>query len=283
MPLTHEVIILTGNRAAAEYYSAPLLQRGYRVKWTSHEDRALAYIAYRNAHPDLVIIDHAPPIINGPVMLLAIKRLNPVVKVVMIGDDRYLRKFAYANGATDFIKRPVTVGKLLYVLGNHIDISGNVCGRPEIAYGHRISPHQLPVRTRQGSNSTFVPRARPRSRPHLALAFIIGLLVVTVGIAAPLSISAFADIPDSEAALVVNIHAEHVMELKNFTLQIQGHPEYNGHTGEGMYVCLIYHYVWQTLDPLVVGINLLVDSGVMEQSRSVSLEPGEIQVVTFYL
>jgi len=282
MLLTHEVIILTGNRAAAEYYSAPLLQRGYRVKWTSHEDRALAYIAYRNAHPDLVIIDHAPPIINGPVMLLAIRRLNPVVKVIMVGDDRDLRKFAYANGATDFIKRPMTIGKFLHVLGNYVDMSGDVCSQPAISYRHRI-PYEPHVRPRRTLNSSGVPRAEPRSKPHVTMALVIGLLVAAIGVAAPFSISAFADIPDSEAALVVNVHAEHVMELKNFTLRVQGNPEYDGHTGEGMYVCIVYHYVWQTLDPLVVGINLLEDSGMMEQSRTVSLEPWEIQIVNFYL
>ncbi|MEM4262656.1 MAG: response regulator [Thermoplasmata archaeon] len=282
MPLTHEIILLTDSRAKAEFYSTPLLLVGYRVKWTSDEDRAIAYIAHRNMRPDLVIIDHNPPAINGTVTLLSMKRVNPAVRIVMIGKDRLSKRFALANGAADFIRKPVKLRRFLGVLRNYIDID-----MAAVSADKSISPI-AGARSRKIADYSSADRlpavvmSRPRTRIHIILA-VLSLVLMAISVTTAFGLSALAKVPNPEAMVVVSVHSDHVMEKENFTMFVNGNLEYAGSTGEKMFVRLVFHYVWETLEPFPVSIILVSKGGCHLETASLSLQPGEIQGVNFYL
>lgn len=280
--MTHEIIILTDSRTNAEFYSAPLLQAGYRVKWTSDEDRALAYIAHNNRHPDLVIVDHNPPSINGTVMLLSMREINPAIKIVMIGRDRLTRRFALSNGAVDFIRKPISIKRFLRVLRNYIEVDmaaifTDLGAMRRAAGGSTHIPTNIPM-----SGSPIIARRRPRTRIHIILT-VVGLLLASVSLTAAFSLSAMANAPNPEAAVVVSIHSEHLMETEDFTLFVNDNLEYVGTTGESKFVRLIFCYAWDVPEPLPVEIILVSNGGSHLESASILLAPGEIHGVNFYL
>lgn len=280
--MTHEIIILTDSRASAEFYSAPLLQAGYRVKWTSDEDRALAYVAHNNRRPDLVIVDHNPPSINGTVMLLSMREINPAIKIVMIGRDRLAKRFALSNGAVDFIKKPISIKRYLGVLRNYIEvdmaaISTGLEAMRRAAGGSIHIPTNIPM-----SRSPIIAGRRPRTRIHIILT-VVGLLLASVSLTAAFSLSAMANAPNPEAAVVVSIHSEHLMETEDFTLFVNGNLEYVGSIGEGKFVRLVFRYAWDTFELFPVNVILVSNGGSHLESASILLAPGEIHGVNFYL
>ncbi len=72
---------------------------------------------------DLVLTDLHMPILDGLGLLAEVKRLDPLLPVILVtGDDsRELRKEGVARGADDFLHRPVDLLELRLRVQNHLE------------------------------------------------------------------------------------------------------------------------------------------------------------------
>ena len=95
-----------------------LERRGYRVLLAANGEVALRLYAQHQNEIAVVLTDMAMPIMDGPALILALKSINPAVRIV--GSSGYTSIAAIAqtakDGAQSFIPKPYTGEALLRVL-----------------------------------------------------------------------------------------------------------------------------------------------------------------------
>lgn len=108
------VLIVDDELFIVELYRDILQLRGYKVVGTAFDGEE-AVRKYKNIpeKPDVIIMDHRMPIMNGVEATKEIVKMNPKQKVIFVSADVLVEKEARDAGAVDFLPKPFRMDDLI--------------------------------------------------------------------------------------------------------------------------------------------------------------------------
>ena len=114
-----ELILVVDDEAGIRRIAQRTLERyGYRVLLATQGAEAVALYAQRASEIAVVLTDMAMPIMDGPALIIALKSMNPAVKI--IGSSGYAANDGVAKavgaGVGHFVPKPYTAETMLTVL-----------------------------------------------------------------------------------------------------------------------------------------------------------------------
>jgi two-component system chemotaxis response regulator CheY len=108
------VLIVDDELFIVELYRDILQLRGYRVVGTAFDgEEALKKYSACPDKPDVIIMDHRMPVMNGVEATKEILRLNPTQKVIFVSADVLVEKEARDAGACEFLPKPFRMDDLI--------------------------------------------------------------------------------------------------------------------------------------------------------------------------
>lgn len=108
------VMIVDDELFIVELYRDILQLRGYKVMATAFDgEEAVRKYAASNEKPDVILMDHRMPVMNGVEATKEIIRLNPRQKIVFVSADILVEKEARDAGAIEFLPKPFRMDDLL--------------------------------------------------------------------------------------------------------------------------------------------------------------------------
>ncbi len=66
--------------------------------------------------PDIILMDHRMPVMNGADATTELHRINPKAKIIFISADESVRNIAIGAGALDFLTKPIRSKHLFAIL-----------------------------------------------------------------------------------------------------------------------------------------------------------------------
>jgi CheY-like chemotaxis protein len=115
----NELVLVVDDEEAIRKVAQKTLERhGYRVLLAADGAEAVSVYASRRNEIDAVITDMAMPIMDGSATILALKAINPAIKIVTtsgLASEGGLAK-ALSAGVRHFIPKPYTAEAMLHVL-----------------------------------------------------------------------------------------------------------------------------------------------------------------------
>lgn len=108
------VLIVDDELFIVELYRDILQLRGYRIVGTAFDgEEAVRKYSSNSEKPDVVIMDHRMPVMNGVQATREIIRMNPKQKVIFVSADVMVEKEAREAGAIDFLPKPFRMDDLI--------------------------------------------------------------------------------------------------------------------------------------------------------------------------
>ena len=108
------VLIVDDEMFIVELYRDILQLRGYKVVGTAFDgEEALRKYNTANDKPDVIIMDHRMPVMNGVQATKEIMRMNPNQKVIFVSADVLVEKEAREAGAVEFLPKPFRMDDLI--------------------------------------------------------------------------------------------------------------------------------------------------------------------------
>lgn len=110
------ILVVDGEDGAREVFTNTLYRKGYQAIFANSGEDALAL--FRKSAFDLVITDIQLPTMSGLQLLLEIKKVAPMVDVIVVTDfgriETYLE--AIRLGAAEYISRPFRMKDLKLIM-----------------------------------------------------------------------------------------------------------------------------------------------------------------------
>ncbi|MCX7857930.1 MAG: UDP-3-O-acyl-N-acetylglucosamine deacetylase [Deltaproteobacteria bacterium] len=115
-----KILIIDDEKNILDSLSSILEDEGFFV--IKAEDGKKGLIEYERENPDIVILDVWMPEMDGIEVLRRIKKMNKDAKIIVISGHGNISTAVEAvkKGATDFLEKPLTIEKLLEVIGRCI-------------------------------------------------------------------------------------------------------------------------------------------------------------------
>ncbi len=108
------VLIVDDELFIVELYRDILQLRGYKVIGTAFDgEEALKKYGSISEKPDIIIMDHRMPIMNGVDATKEIMKINPKQKVIFVSADVLVEKEARDAGAIEFLPKPFRMDDLI--------------------------------------------------------------------------------------------------------------------------------------------------------------------------
>lgn len=108
------VLIVDDELFIVELYRDILQLRGYRVVGMAFDgEEAIKKYTASQDKPDVVIMDHRMPVMNGVEATKEIMRLNPHQKIIFVSADILVEKEAREAGASEFLPKPFRMDDLI--------------------------------------------------------------------------------------------------------------------------------------------------------------------------
>ena len=113
-----QILVVDDEQSIRDVARRTLERFGYRVMTAEHGAEAVALYAQHGSEIDAVICDMAMPVMDGPATIVAIKAINPRVRLIASSgftENQGVTK-ALGIGASQFINKPYTSDQLLTAL-----------------------------------------------------------------------------------------------------------------------------------------------------------------------
>jgi CheY-like chemotaxis protein len=121
-----ETVLIVDDEDSIGLLAQRTLERyGYKTQHARNGAEAIAIYATANPPVDVVLTDMAMPIMDGPSTIIALRKINPSVRIVGASGLGSNSKFAHALGAglAHFLHKPYTAESLLMVLRRALEDS----------------------------------------------------------------------------------------------------------------------------------------------------------------
>jgi two-component system chemotaxis response regulator CheY len=108
------VMIVDDELFIVELYRDILQLRGYKVVITAFDgEEAVRKYETTEEKPDVIIMDHRMPVMNGVEATKIILGMNPGQRVIFVSADVLVEKEAMDAGAADFLPKPFRMDDLI--------------------------------------------------------------------------------------------------------------------------------------------------------------------------
>lgn len=108
------VMIVDDELFIVELYRDILQLRGYKVVGTAFDgEEAVKRYGSIPEKPDVIIMDHRMPVMNGVEATKEIIRNNPTQKIIFVSADVLIEKDARDAGAAEFLPKPFRMDDLI--------------------------------------------------------------------------------------------------------------------------------------------------------------------------
>ncbi len=108
------VLIVDDELFIVELYRDILQLRGYKVVGMAFDgEEAIRKYTTSSDKPDIIIMDHRMPVMNGVDATKEIVRMNPAQKVIFVSADVLVEKEARDAGAAEFLPKPFRMDDLI--------------------------------------------------------------------------------------------------------------------------------------------------------------------------
>jgi two-component system chemotaxis response regulator CheY len=108
------VMIVDDELFIVELYRDILQLRGYKVVGTAFDgEEAVRRYGSIPEKPDVIIMDHRMPVMNGVEATKEIIRSNPTQKIIFVSADVLIEKDAREAGAAEFLPKPFRMDDLI--------------------------------------------------------------------------------------------------------------------------------------------------------------------------
>jgi len=118
------IFVVEDEKAFVHVYDAIFRLAGFQLAdWAFSGEEAVEKYRSRIKNPDLIIMDHRLPGMNGVETMRELIKMDPSAKVLFVSADEKAKQMSLDNGAIAFILKP-------FSLANFIDtINSNVSSR----------------------------------------------------------------------------------------------------------------------------------------------------------
>jgi CheY-like chemotaxis protein len=86
------------------------------VEFSSNGKEAINKYKSLSEKPDIIIMDHRMPVMNGIDAMVEILRINKNVKIIFASADVSVKEQAISMGATAFLNKPLDIQELINVI-----------------------------------------------------------------------------------------------------------------------------------------------------------------------
>jgi CheY-like chemotaxis protein len=108
------IFVIEDERAFVEVYDEVLEFGGFQLSdWAFSGEEAVEKYRKRIKDPDLIIMDHRLPGMNGVETMLQILQMNPSAKVLFISADEKAKRPALDKGAVGFLLKPFSLADFI--------------------------------------------------------------------------------------------------------------------------------------------------------------------------
>lgn len=108
------VMIVDDEMFIVELYRDILQLRGYKVVGTAFDgEEAVRRYSTSPEKPDVILMDHRMPVMNGVEATKEIIRMNPKQKIIFVSADVLVEREAREAGAAEFLPKPFRMDDLL--------------------------------------------------------------------------------------------------------------------------------------------------------------------------
>ncbi len=108
------VLIVDDELFIIELYRDILQLRGYKIAGTAFDgEEAIKKYNSSSDKPDVILMDHRMPIMNGVEATKEILRQNPGQKIIFVSADVMVEKEAREAGAVEFLSKPFRMDELI--------------------------------------------------------------------------------------------------------------------------------------------------------------------------
>ncbi len=108
------VMIVDDELFIVELYRDILQLRGYKVVGTAFDgEEAVKRYGSLPEKPDVIIMDHRMPVMNGVEATKEIIRGHPTQKIIFVSADVLIEKDAREAGAAEFLPKPFRMDDLI--------------------------------------------------------------------------------------------------------------------------------------------------------------------------
>lgn len=121
---TPKIFIVDDDRAILRLYKMILGQKGIKDVAFAHNGKEAIekYKSFRGK-PNIIIMDHRMPILNGIDAMNQILRMNQSPKIVFASADSSVREQAISEGAYGFLNKPFDIEDLLETIQKALENS----------------------------------------------------------------------------------------------------------------------------------------------------------------
>ena len=113
------VMIVDDELFIVELYRDILQLRGYKVVATAFDgEEAVRRYMSSPEKPDVIIMDHRMPVMNGVEATKEIIRANPSQKIIFVSADVLIERDAREAGAGEFLPKPFRMDDLIEKMKN---------------------------------------------------------------------------------------------------------------------------------------------------------------------
>ena len=101
------IFVVEDEKTLVELYDEIFKFAGFQMAdWAFSGEEAVEKYRARTKDPDLIIMDHRLPGMNGVETMLQMLQMNPLAKILFVSADEQAKALALDNGAVGFLKKP---------------------------------------------------------------------------------------------------------------------------------------------------------------------------------
>jgi len=111
------IFVIEDEQGFVEAYTEIFKFAGFALTdWAFSGEEAIEKYRSRIKNPDLIIMDHRLPGMNGVETMRKILSMDPSAKILFISADEKARRLSLDNGAIDFILKPFSIEEFIRIV-----------------------------------------------------------------------------------------------------------------------------------------------------------------------
>jgi DNA-binding response OmpR family regulator len=115
------IFVVEDEKAFVHVYDAIFRLAGFQLAdWAFSGEEAIEKYRGRISNPDLIIMDHRLPGMNGVETMHELIKMDPSVKILFVSADEKAKRMSLDNGAIAFILKPFSLTDFISTINSNV-------------------------------------------------------------------------------------------------------------------------------------------------------------------